>query len=60
MIALAELLARTPSSRARLIIAGGYDARLSENMDHLKELKALVNELGVGQRVYFLPSFTDR
>lgn len=43
----------------RLVIAGGYDARLSENVEHLQELDRLATGLGVRDRVAFVPSFTD-
>ncbi|KAF8068371.1 alg2 [Scenedesmus sp. PABB004] len=57
--ALQELLARRPDCGAQLVVAGGYDARLPENREHLDELRALAAELGVAERVAFLPSFTD-
>eukprot|EP00418_Pyrodinium_bahamense_P007379 CAMPEP_0179024126 /NCGR_PEP_ID=MMETSP0796-20121207/7293_1 /TAXON_ID=73915 /ORGANISM="Pyrodinium bahamense, Strain pbaha01" /LENGTH=424 /DNA_ID=CAMNT_0020720075 /DNA_START=15 /DNA_END=1286 /DNA_ORIENTATION=+ len=38
-------------SRARLVLAGGYDERLPENVEHAAELEALANELGVAGRV---------
>lgn len=64
--ALHELLQREQSgngsaaAEARLVIAGGYDARLAENREHLEELQALVEELGLHERVRFVPSFSDR
>eukprot|EP00798_Chlamydomonas_sp_ICE-L_P027028 gene27028-2255_t len=48
------------AAAARLIIAGGFDARLAENREHLEELKGQVRLLGLGARVRFMPSFTDR
>lgn len=48
------------SPRTVLVFAGGYDVRLSENVEHLAELKALAEDLGVADRVAFLTSFTDR
>jgi alpha-1,3/alpha-1,6-mannosyltransferase len=44
---------------ARLVVAGGYDARVPENVEHLRELGRLAAELGLRERVVFLPSFTD-
>lgn len=41
-------------------MAGGYDARLPENVQHLAELTRLAQELGLADRVLFLPSFADR
>lgn len=40
--------------------AGGYDARLAENREHLKELQQLARNLGLADRVAFVPSFSDR
>ncbi|GFR48681.1 hypothetical protein Agub_g10636 [Astrephomene gubernaculifera] len=45
---------------ARLVVAGGYDPRLAENVEYLVELKEAVRQLGLEQSVRFLPSFTDR
>ncbi|CAM8992243.1 unnamed protein product [Rhodiola kirilowii] len=39
-----------------LTIAGGYDARLRENVDYLEELKSLAKREGVSHRVYFITS----
>jgi len=38
-------------SRARLVLAGGYDALLPENVEHAAELESLAEELGVAGRV---------
>jgi glycosyltransferase involved in cell wall biosynthesis len=58
--ALHELQQRQPSSNAVLVVAGGYDVRLAENREHLKELQQLAQQLDIKQRVLFVPSFTDR
>lgn len=44
-----------------LVMAGGYDSRLNENVEHLKELQQLVEKHGAGlaNRVFFLPSCTN-
>lgn len=47
------------ASNARLVIAGGYDPRLPENVEHLAELEAAAAGAGVADRVIFLPSFSD-
>jgi hypothetical protein len=39
--ALHELLQRKPRAAARLVVAGGYDARLAENREHLEVGEAL-------------------
>jgi len=46
--------------RGRLVIAGGYDYRVTENVSHLEELQHLAKELGVQQKVTFLKSPSDR
>ena len=42
-----------------LIIAGGYDSRVKENVDHYLELQQLAAKLNIGDDVTFLRSFTD-
>ncbi|GAQ78823.1 Alpha-1,3-mannosyltransferase [Klebsormidium nitens] len=46
-------------STVKLVIAGGFDVRLRENVELLEELKALAQESGVGEDVVFVPSFTQ-
>lgn len=43
-----------------LVVAGGYDVRQVENVEHLQELKDLAKRLGLEERVTFVTSFTDR
>ncbi|RAL38612.1 hypothetical protein DM860_002590 [Cuscuta australis] len=43
-------------AEASLTIAGGYDERLRENVDYLKELKLLAKREGVSDRVSFVTS----
>mmetsp|Transcript_5511 Transcript_5511/g.7277 ORF Transcript_5511/g.7277 Transcript_5511/m.7277 type:complete len:456 (+) Transcript_5511:1827-3194(+) len=45
--------------KPNLILAGGYDARLEENVQYMKELKNLTLELELSEHVFFVPSFTD-
>jgi alpha-1,3/alpha-1,6-mannosyltransferase len=49
--ALAEVLKQLPRSSARLVVAGGYDVRLVENVNHLEELRTLATTLGVAKHV---------
>jgi len=42
-----------------LVIAGGYDPRLSENVEVHNELRARAEELGIADRVVFLKSITN-
>ncbi|XP_004711130.1 alpha-1,3/1,6-mannosyltransferase ALG2 isoform X1 [Echinops telfairi] len=60
--ALVELrgqLASQDWDRVHLIIAGGYDDRVLENVEHYQELKAMVQQSDLGQHVTFLRSFSD-
>eukprot|EP00271_Cylindrocystis_brebissonii_P011926 TRINITY_DN2994_c0_g1_i3.p1 TRINITY_DN2994_c0_g1~~TRINITY_DN2994_c0_g1_i3.p1 ORF type:complete len:375 (-),score=76.17 TRINITY_DN2994_c0_g1_i3:640-1764(-) len=43
----------------QLIVAGGYDSRLTKHVEYRQELHALVASEGVADAVVFLPSFTD-
>ncbi|KAJ9509932.1 hypothetical protein QJQ45_011463 [Haematococcus lacustris] len=52
--------ATAASLGVRLVLAGGYDSRLPENVEHFEELQQLVRELGLQEEVRFLPSFTDK
>ncbi|XP_023444564.2 alpha-1,3/1,6-mannosyltransferase ALG2 [Dasypus novemcinctus] len=61
--ALVELRGRLTSQdwdRVHLIVAGGYDERVSENVEHYQELKNMVQQSGLGQNVTFLRSFSDK
>ena len=42
-----------------LVIAGGYDPRNVENVEHLAELKQLATDLGISQNTTFAPSVGD-
>lgn len=42
-----------------LVIAGGYDQRVLENVEHHLELVALANKLGIDKRVCFLRSISN-
>jgi alpha-1,3/alpha-1,6-mannosyltransferase len=61
--ALAQLRGRlVPQDweRTHLIVAGGYDRRVLENVEHYQELKAMVQRSDLGQNVTFLRSFSDK
>eukprot|EP00803_Ostreobium_quekettii_P006351 evm.model.scf_1870.3 EVM.evm.TU.scf_1870.3 scf_1870:26597-28325(-) len=47
-------------SHTQLVMAGGYDSRLAENVEHYEELVAHAASLGLSDRVRFMRSFTDR
>eukprot|EP01080_Neovahlkampfia_damariscottae_P010018 gene10018-2337_t len=42
-----------------LVIGGGYDPRVDENKQVLDELKSLIKELKIEDKVTFLPSFSN-
>lgn len=42
-----------------LVLAGGYDHRLAENVEHVEELKSLVAELKLELKVSFILSFKE-
>lgn len=52
-------LDRSDRKDIELHIAGGYDARLKENVDYLKELKSLVSYYGIDNNVVFHTSISD-
>jgi alpha-1,3/alpha-1,6-mannosyltransferase len=52
----------TPSNykaAVRLVVAGGYDGRVKENVEHAAELEQLAEKLGVRDSILFVKSFTD-
>ncbi|NXX89745.1 ALG2 mannosyltransferase, partial [Centropus bengalensis] len=60
--ALHELRGRLDShewNEVHLVVAGGYDKRVLENVEHYEELRRLASKLGVNDQVTFLRSFTD-
>ncbi|XP_052501140.1 alpha-1,3/1,6-mannosyltransferase ALG2 [Budorcas taxicolor] len=61
--ALVKLRARLTSQdwdKVHLIIAGGYDERVLENVQHYQELKNMVQQSDLGQYVTFLRSCSDK
>ena len=44
---------------AVLVIAGGWDARVDENVEHEQELRKLAKELGIEDKVVFLKSISN-
>ena len=61
--ALVELKASGVASalydRVHLMLAGGYDPRLNENVAYMQELVELVADQGLEDKVSFLRSFSD-
>ncbi|XP_006887031.1 PREDICTED: alpha-1,3/1,6-mannosyltransferase ALG2 [Elephantulus edwardii] len=61
--ALVELRGRVTAQdwdRVHLVMAGGYDERVLENVEHYQELKSMVQRCDLGQHVTFLRSFSDK
>ncbi|KAJ5080025.1 alpha-13/16-mannosyltransferase alg2 [Anaeramoeba ignava] len=42
-----------------LIIAGGFDKKIKENVEYLKELEELAEKNGIKESILFVPSFTE-
>jgi len=59
-VALAIRAFAAAGGNGRLVVAGGWDSRVRENVEHCAELMQLADELGVGLRVSFLRSISDR
>ena len=47
------------SGKVHLIMAGGYDDRVTENKEHYLELRQLASELQIDNHITFLRSFSD-
>lgn len=61
--ALAALKSRLSSGeweRVHAVMAGGYDERVAENVEHYEELRSLASSLGLEGHVTFLRSFSDK
>lgn len=54
-----SILDKNDFQRVHLVIAGGYDPNLPENVHHFKELATLVENLDLSDHVTFLKSPTD-
>jgi alpha-1,3/alpha-1,6-mannosyltransferase len=53
------LTLRSQFDQLHLVIAGGYDPRVSENVEHKAELEQIVQSLGLDEKVTFLPSLSE-
>ncbi|XP_020712270.2 alpha-1,3/1,6-mannosyltransferase ALG2 isoform X2 [Athalia rosae] len=56
---LKELLPEKEYEKVHLIMAGGYDKRVEENVEHYLELTGLADELQVADKITFLRSPSD-
>jgi len=57
--ALRIRLKASPGQGPLLVLAGGYDARIEENVTHFQELKRLACMLDIEHEVLFLPSVSE-
>lgn len=55
-----DAFAKANISNSKLIIAGGYDERVLENVENYNELTNLMKELGVSDKVELLRSIDDK
>ncbi|KAM4878012.1 alpha-1,3/1,6-mannosyltransferase ALG2 [Thomomys bottae] len=60
LVQLRRRLASQDWERVHLIMAGGYDERVLENVEHYQELKNIVQQSDLDQHVTFLRSFSDK
>lgn len=57
---LLEMMDKNDSDNIHLIMVGGYDDRVLENIEHFKELVTLASNLGITDKVTFLKSPSDK
>lgn len=57
---LEQLLSKSEWERCHLILAGGYDLRVVENVEYFNELTQLADEMKLSTRCSFLRSPNDR
>lgn len=60
MLNLRESLNASEWRSCHLVMAGGYDPRVSENVEHYKELRDLCTALQLDSNISFLRSISDR
>lgn len=58
--ALEKIVSKIEWERTVLVVAGGYDSRVEENVEHFDELVRLADELGISHKVTFLQSPSDK
>lgn len=58
--ALETIVGRAKFDKCHLVMAGGYDRRVVENLEHYEELVELAERLGLSKRVVFLRSPSDQ
>lgn len=59
LAALKERISTRQWEQVHLVMAGGYDERVIENVQHYAELRSLASSLGLEGHITFLRSFSD-
>ena len=54
-----DKLSKSDGDKIHLIMAGGYDERVTENVEHYLELLQLCDKLDINDDVTFIRSFSD-
>lgn len=57
---LEKHVSKSSFERCHLILAGGYDKRVNENVEHFDELEELADELNIKPKCTFLKSPSDK
>lgn len=60
LAALKERISAPQWEQVHLVMAGGYDERVAENVQHYAELRSLAATLGLEEHITFLRSFSDQ
>ncbi|XP_067866601.1 alpha-1,3/1,6-mannosyltransferase ALG2 [Heterodontus francisci] len=60
LYALHDRLALADWDRVHLVMAGGYDERVVENVEHYQELQQTASKLQLADKVTFIRSFSDQ
>lgn len=50
---------RSGKDQVKLVVAGGYDLKVSENIEHKKELEKLALELKISENVHFYTAISN-
>jgi len=59
LVKLRKLVNKDVYDRVKLVLAGGYDKRVKENVDYYEEIQAVVQEGNVQDKIEYKLSFSD-
>ena len=59
-VVLAGVLKSNGVTNVHLVMAGGYDERVTENKEHYLELRQLASTLALDDNITFIRSFSDK